>query len=202
MAIYRFRVAFEENEDITRDIDIKGGQTFLDLHNAIHTAIGFNPDFKAQFFMSNDYWHKGDEIGNVPSANAKPLDKVKIAEVIEDPHQKIYYVFTDTKRIWIFYITLTKLVDETVGKIYPLCFKTNGIAPKQFIVIPKISKEDDVPFEDDDIEEIDDSAAYDEEDYNQDGIEEEESETKDEFAIEGEDEFDFGADEQIIDDDI
>jgi hypothetical protein len=33
MAAYRFRVYIEDNEDVYRDIDVRSGQTFEELHN-------------------------------------------------------------------------------------------------------------------------------------------------------------------------
>ena len=38
--VYRFKVWFENNDEVIRWIDIKPSQTFLDFHNAIQDAIG------------------------------------------------------------------------------------------------------------------------------------------------------------------
>jgi hypothetical protein len=43
MALYRFRITFEDYDDVTREIDIKSNQYFEDLHNAIHQSTGYNP---------------------------------------------------------------------------------------------------------------------------------------------------------------
>ena len=45
MAIYRFKVTFEDYDDISREIDVKANQTFEELHLAIHHATGYNPDY-------------------------------------------------------------------------------------------------------------------------------------------------------------
>ena len=42
MAIYRFKIAFEDNEDIYREIEIKSTQTFEDFHNVIVQSINFD----------------------------------------------------------------------------------------------------------------------------------------------------------------
>jgi hypothetical protein len=42
MAVYKFRISLEEDEDIVRDIEIRATQTFEDLHYAILSAIGFD----------------------------------------------------------------------------------------------------------------------------------------------------------------
>ena len=189
MALYRFRVTFEDNEDISRDIDIKGTNSFMDLHNALHASIGFDPGFNGCFFMSNDYWHKGEEINNTKRDGAKQMADVKIGQMIEDPHQRIYYTFTDSGRTWTFYIELLKILDEVAGKTYPLCSKTTGVAPKQFIKTPLISKEDASAFDEAGFEEV-----YDNEDY---GLESEQGEDLFADNDEAEAESDNDADEDF-----
>ena len=62
MAIYRFRVSFEDYDDIERDIDIKSNQTFEDLHRAIHQSTGYQVEASSSFYVSNDQWIKNEEI--------------------------------------------------------------------------------------------------------------------------------------------
>ena len=61
MATYRFRATFEDFDDITRDIEIRSTQSFEDLHQAIHSAIGFDASKPASFYLSDDNWKKGKE---------------------------------------------------------------------------------------------------------------------------------------------
>ena len=42
MAIYRFKVYLEDNEDVFRDIDIKAAQTFEQFHTVIQEAFKFD----------------------------------------------------------------------------------------------------------------------------------------------------------------
>ena len=42
MAVYRFRITFENFEEVYREIEIKSDQTFEDLHFAIQSSIGFD----------------------------------------------------------------------------------------------------------------------------------------------------------------
>ena len=62
MATYRFRVTFEEYDDVTRDIEIRSTQTFEELHYAIQNAIGFDASKPTSFFLSDDNWKKGKEL--------------------------------------------------------------------------------------------------------------------------------------------
>ena len=62
MAIYRFKVFLEDNEDVFRDIDIKASQSFEQFHTIIQEAYKFDAKHSASFFVSDDYWRKGQEI--------------------------------------------------------------------------------------------------------------------------------------------
>ena len=137
MALYRFRVTFEDYDDVVREIDVKSNQTFEDLHRAIHQSTGYNSDYPSSFYISNDQWTKGEEITFLP--NQKRIDrgvalmnKVKLLSYIDDPHQKFYYTF-NFDRPFDFHVELMKIIlDETPGVTYPAVIKSTGEAPKQF----------------------------------------------------------------------
>lgn len=147
MAVYKFRITFEDFDDVSRDIEIKPTQTFKDLHLAIQEAIKFDASKPASFFMSNDHWTKGREITSEPKKNKDGSD-VALMETsvlnkfIIDPHQKIYYVF-DT---WTFLTELIKIVLVADSKaIYPRCVKVNGEAPPQYkkVIVPAADETDE-----------------------------------------------------------
>lgn len=208
MALYRFRVTFEDYDDVVREIDVKSNQTFEDLHRAIHQSTGYNSEYPSSFYISNDQWIKGEEITYLP--NQKRIDrgvalmnKVKLLSYIDDPHQKFYYTF-NFDRPFDFHVELMKIIlDETPGVTYPAVIKSTGEAPKQFgnvLNVPIATPEgDDFDFlnelamgEDDaeDFSEITESA--DEDDILPKAADEEEEE--DEFGNE------FGDDEGFEDD--
>ena len=62
MAILRFRVYWEEDESIYRDIAIRHTQTFKDLSDTILKCYDFDSKHQATFFRSNDKWQRGREI--------------------------------------------------------------------------------------------------------------------------------------------
>jgi len=153
MAIYRFRVILEENDDIFRDIDIKSVQTFEDLHHAIQDAFKFDNKHAASFFVSDDYWRKGLEITlreeDLPLDEAeikakvepkKLMNAVKIAKYVESPHQRFVYIF-DPVAQWSFMLELLKIATEEPKVKYPACVKTSGSPPKQYKVAPVIKEE-------------------------------------------------------------
>jgi hypothetical protein len=137
MALYRFRVTFEDYDDVSRDIDVKSNQTFEDLHKAIHQSTGYNPEFPSSFYISNDQWMKGEEITFMP--NQKRIDrkiplmeKIKLSSFIDDPHQKFYYTF-NFDRPFDFHVELMKIIlDDAPGVSYPAVVRSVGEAPKQF----------------------------------------------------------------------
>src|SRR6186713_1215261 len=141
MAVYRFRVTFEDYDDVTRDIEIKATQTFEDLHYAIHSYIGFDASKQASFFMSDDYWKKGKEISNRDLKGEEKnavavMRNARLCDFIIDPHQKIYYLF-DLQDKWTFRIELIKiLTSEDHSTPYPKCVRVIGEAPKQYPPAP------------------------------------------------------------------
>lgn len=137
MAVYRFKITFEDFDDVHRDIEIRSTQTFDELHTAIHSAIGFDASKPASFYMSDDYWKKGKEISNRELKEDEKekvitMKKARLCDFIADPHQKIYFIF-DFTAMWTFHIELVKIfVNEEAGAKYPRCVKVVGDAPKQY----------------------------------------------------------------------
>lgn len=144
MAAYRFKVSLEDNEDIFRDIEIKASQSFEHLHTVIQEAFKFDAKHAASFFVSDDYWRKGQEITlrkeDLPldedelRKNVDPkklMAEVKIAKYIEQPHQRFVYVFDPVVQ-WSFLIEMIKIVDENPKVAYPSIIKSVGNAPKQY----------------------------------------------------------------------
>ncbi|MFN6037666.1 MAG: IS1096 element passenger TnpR family protein [Bacteroidota bacterium] len=142
MAVYKFRVHFEEYDDVYRDIEIKSSQTFKEFHEAIQQSINFDNKHAASFFVSDTYWRKGTEITLLKEDledGVKLMEKTKIAACVEDPHQRFVYVY-DKVATWSFNIELIKINKDESGK-FPACVKSNGTAPKQYKPIAEPKKE-------------------------------------------------------------
>jgi len=203
MALYRFRVTFEDYDDVSRDIDVKSNQTFLDLHKAIHQSTGYNPEYPSSFYISNDQWMKGEEITYLP--NQKRIDrkiplmeKIKLSSFIDDPHQKFYYTF-NFDRPFDFHVELMKIIlDDAPGVTYPAVVRSVGEAPKQFgnvfnpTATAAVASDEDFDFlnemsynpeETEDFSEVTDTGIVDPEE------EKEEEEDADEFGFGDDEEF-------------
>ena len=156
--VYRFRVTYEDHEDVFRDIDIRSIQSFMELHGAIQQAIAFDNTKPAHFYLSDDYWRRTDEIAAVnvkeePKKGKKGSKgeeeapkKRTIADHVESPHQKFVYVF-DPEKEWTFTVELIKIIPEDGKTQYPACVKTSGVSPKQYkeTILPPPPEDDDEP---------------------------------------------------------
>ncbi len=54
--IYRMRVILDVREDVFRDIEIDGGNTLEDFHNAIVQSFGLDGREMASFYLSDEEW--------------------------------------------------------------------------------------------------------------------------------------------------
>jgi hypothetical protein len=137
MAVLKFRIYFEEDDSIYRDVAIKHTQTFLQLHQVILKAYEFDSKHQATFYRSNDNWQRGREISlaNYDKAyKVAPLlmDSTVIGSEIKDPNQKFIYVYDFVKN-WSFLVELISVSKEESSKIdYPAVIKSEGIAPSQY----------------------------------------------------------------------
>ncbi|MGZ3861790.1 MAG: IS1096 element passenger TnpR family protein [Bacteroidia bacterium] len=145
MAVYKFRLSFEDYEDVHRDIEIKSSQTLVDFHEMILQSVGFDMKHAASFFVSDDFWRKGQEITLLQEdiePGVKLMKNVKVSSVIERPNQRLIYLY-DKQALWSFQLELIKLVSEDVTANYPRCTKSTGQAPKQYKqqLLDKLKKE-------------------------------------------------------------
>lgn len=137
MAILKFRVYLQEDESVYRDIAIKHTANFKELHSAILIAYEFDNKHQATFYRSNDIWQRGREISIEKydkEYKAEPLimEDTALATEIKDPNQKFIYEYDFTKH-WLFMVELINVDKEENKKLtYPVCVRTEGIAPSQY----------------------------------------------------------------------
>lgn len=137
MAILRFRIYFEEDDSVYRDVAIRHTQTFFDLHLALLKAFEFDNKHGATFYRSNDNWQRGREISlevyNKQYKAAPLLMKdTTIGSEIKDPNQKFIYVYDFVKN-WSFLVALINVTKEENAKLtYPAMVRTEGIPPSQY----------------------------------------------------------------------
>jgi len=137
MAILRFRIYWEDDDSVYRDILIKHSHTFSDLHHEILRCFEFDNKHKATFYRSNDKWQRGKEITLEKYDKkyvAEPLimSETTIGSEIRDTNQKFIYVY-DFNKNWTFMVELINVNKEESSKVsYPSCARTEGIGPSQY----------------------------------------------------------------------
>ena len=137
MAILRFRIYWEDDDSVYRDIVIRHTQSFHDLHTGILKSFEFDSMHKATFYRSNDNWLRGREISLEKYDKAYKVEPLIMSETvigseISNPNQKFIYEY-DFNKYWHFMVELIT-VDKTENSklTYPSCIRTEGIAPSQY----------------------------------------------------------------------
>ena len=137
MAVLKFRIYFEEDDSVYRDVLVKHNQHFLQLHQGILKAYEFDNKHQATFFRSNDHWQRGREISLEKydkEYRAEPLlmSETTIGSEIRDPNQKFIYLY-DFNKNWSFLVELINVSKEENSRVtYPATVRVEGIAPSQY----------------------------------------------------------------------
>ncbi|MEO9146250.1 MAG: hypothetical protein ABI237_11920 [Ginsengibacter sp.] len=137
MAILKFRVYWEDDDSIYRDMVIRHTQSFLELHNTILKCFEFDNKHNATFYRSNDNRQRGKEItiekyDKVYKVEPLLMSETNVGSEVRDPNQKFIYVY-DFHKNWTFLVELININKEEDPKIsYPSCSRSEGIAPSQY----------------------------------------------------------------------
>jgi hypothetical protein len=139
MAVLKFRVSWEEDDAIYRDVLVKHTQNFQDLHFIILKAFEFDQKHAATFYRSNDTWQRGREISKEVYDRAykvAPLlmEETIIGSEIIDTNQHFIYEY-DFVKSWSFLIQLIQVVknaDADMTLEYPLVSRIEGVGPMQY----------------------------------------------------------------------
>ncbi len=137
MAVLKFRIYFEEDDSVYRDVAVKQTQSFLQLHQVILKAYEFDSKHAATFYRSNDQWQRGREIslGKYDKEYKVPpllMTDTPVGSEIRNPNQRFIYTYDFVKN-WNFQVELIKVEKEDNPKLdYPVVIRTEGIAPSQY----------------------------------------------------------------------
>ena len=139
MAVLKFRVSWEEDDAIYRDVLVKHTQNFQDLHLIILKAFEFDQKHDATFYRSNDIWQRGREISKEVYDRPYKVPPLLMAETaisteIIDTNQHFIYEY-DFVKSWSFLIQLIQVVknaDADMTLEYPLVSRIEGVGPMQY----------------------------------------------------------------------
>lgn len=135
MPVFKFKVSWEDDDNINRSIALTNGQSFLQFHQAILQAFEFDKkEASATFYESNDRKMKGRAISsevlvNKKDAPALSMLKTPVSALVDNPDKKFIYEYDPVKN-WTFFVELVGVDREENPKIeYPNCFFKEGISP-------------------------------------------------------------------------
>ena len=139
MAILKFRVYWEEDDAIYRDILVKHTQNFNDLHLIILKAFDFDQKHQATFYRSNDTWKRGREITKELYERNYQVPPLLMAQTIIgseiiDTNQHFIYEY-DFVKSWSFLIELIQVIknaDADMNVEYPIIARIEGVGPMQY----------------------------------------------------------------------
>lgn len=155
--IYKFRIISDENEKFFCDIEIKGDQTFYDLHCAIQYEAVWDSSHLATFYTSDNLWNRGKEIALLDiSGNTLLMDKVKISKFLKKPKEKLLYVFDMlSDRALYFQLDSISEEDEDNRQKYPRCVNGVDEFPSQILDAKRKARQQRDIFEEDDFDDDD-----------------------------------------------
>lgn len=133
--IYLFRIISDEDQEFYRDLVIDSADTFMDFHEVLQENLGYDPSQLASFFITNENWEKLREITLIdmmqdPSVETLTMESVTLEEHVEDPDQRMIYVF-DFFSERAFFIELIETSEQTSPRPTPFIAKERGPAPPQ-----------------------------------------------------------------------
>jgi hypothetical protein len=139
MAILKFRVYWEEEDAIYRDVLVKHTQHFSDFHQIILKAFEFDQKHDATFFRSNEKWQRGREISKEVYQKEYPvapllMDETTIGSEIMDTNQHFIYLY-DFIKSWTFLVELIQVIknaDADMSLDYPVVSRVEGVGPMQY----------------------------------------------------------------------
>ena len=128
----------EEVDAFKRVFEADPDATFLDLHKAILSAVGYPDDQMTSFFLCNDEWEREQEVTLVPMPDTDTYDNMtmentRLSDLLTEPKQRLIYVF-DPMMDRYFFGSLNSIKEGHVEGVQ--LTDSKGKAPKQL-------KEDD-----------------------------------------------------------
>lgn len=142
MYIYKFRVTIDEVDDFVRDIEISANQNFEDFFYAITACTELDAKTLSSFFICDAKWRRKkeitlvdmgidddkssyvnddeDEFEDSPRIPVSLMKNEKISEAIDDPHQRIIFMY-DYMKPMLMYIELLKTIESLNDINYPRC---------------------------------------------------------------------------------
>ncbi len=132
--IGRFRILFDGDEDVLRDVEITLNDNLETFHNLIINAFGLDLGEMSSFYISNSEWEQGLEISLFDmNDNEEPtlnMSETTLENLIEDEQLRLIFVY-DFMSLWTFLIELVEVSEPVSGVAYPHVIFSHGQLPEQ-----------------------------------------------------------------------
>lgn len=134
--IYRFRIILDNDteDNVFRDLEIRESDTLEDLHNIITQSFGFDGSEMASFYRSDEDWNQGEEFSlfdlSEGDDDVKLMKETAINEVVYEVQTKLIYIY-DFLNMWMFFVELAEIVEDTDSVDYPNLLFAHGQIPDE-----------------------------------------------------------------------
>ena len=134
--VYRFLLLTDEVDNFKREIQISSQSTFLDFHEIILKATGYDPNQLYSFFICGDDWSMQTEVtmnemDTSSEEDSYLMENTCLEDLITEENQKLVYVF-DQLSERVFFIELREIITGKNIK-ESFCSKSVGNPPKQIL---------------------------------------------------------------------
>ena len=133
--IYRFVIISSEAKDFRRDLRISGSSTFLDLHNALTEALGYDPKEPAVVRITDDRGNPTDDIylydmgyGSADE-DIRIMSDTELGEFLDTEKQRMLYTFDLFGNRSLFMELREIVLGESLDK--PEVVRSSGNPPAQ-----------------------------------------------------------------------
>lgn len=132
MNVLKFRVMYEEDDSVFRDVEILPTQSLLNFETVIIQSFNLPVSDQNQFFSSDDQWHllrplpqRDERSRNAPRAKILPA----LISYIDDPHQKFIFRYSGTSEFTFLAELLSITGQEKKEVEYPVVTRKQGASP-------------------------------------------------------------------------
>ncbi len=131
--IYKIAFSCEEGDNFRLVFEADPDATFLELHEAILSAVKYNNDQMTSFFMCNDRWEKEQEVTLIEmdrnfDYDNMVMDRTHLADLMKEQGQRLIYIF-DPMFERYFFGSLKEILPGSMTGVK--CVEKKGKAPKQ-----------------------------------------------------------------------
>jgi hypothetical protein len=147
MPIFKFRIAWQDDDNIQRDIEMLSSHVFQDFHAIIKKSFLLKDEWHATFGVLNEVGKRTHNIDTKVEKNIKGAEflsalKTPIGALVLHPSQEFIYALENDKE-WDFIISLITVYaeDEKDETIYPNILRSEGLSPMELGVVKGGKKE-------------------------------------------------------------